>query len=251
MKNCPTCGSSYTDDTLVFCLQDGTALQSGAATNPLSLIATLRGDSQQTEEMTKEMTASSAPTAQIPASAMPTAVYEAPRPTSDHASHPAQTPPSTARTVIITSVVTILLVAIGGISAWLFLRGAGDGREQRAQQSDSTNPANSNTGVATNPSNEAQPKDQARTGDGSGDKGGRWFVVLASFPKADTERMNERMMALRSQGIDARVVSSDDYPNFKPGLWVILMGPFTRNNAEEVLEQVRPKVKDAYTKSGW
>ena len=29
MKQCPTCGSSYTDDTLVYCLQDGATLDEG------------------------------------------------------------------------------------------------------------------------------------------------------------------------------------------------------------------------------
>ncbi|MCA1558646.1 MAG: hypothetical protein LC731_08925, partial [Acidobacteria bacterium] len=64
-------------------------------------------------------------------------------------------------------------------------------------------------------------------------------------------RAVERMESMRKQGIDARIVSSDDYPNMKSGQWLIVMGPFTRNRAEELLNEVRPKFKDAYTKSGW
>ncbi len=80
MKQCPTCGSRYTDDSLVYCLQDGATLQAeGDETNPLNLIATLRDDSvERLEEEKPQSNVSSAPTVKISASAMPTAAYEEP-----------------------------------------------------------------------------------------------------------------------------------------------------------------------------
>jgi cell division septation protein DedD len=132
----------------------------------------------------------------------------------------------------------------------MFFRGQrpGRGRDRRAAQSntEAANASGNDSYSASNSSSSSQSNNQTRA-----DKGGRWFVVLGSFPKDEIDSATERMDNLRRQGLDARVVSSDDYPNFKSGLWLVLMGPFTRNQAEEVLNQARPKVKDAYTKAGW
>jgi hypothetical protein len=255
MKQCPTCGSSYTDDTLVYCLQDGATLRpQSQPSNPLSMVATLHDDADTSEE-TRAVSNSSAPTVEIPASALPTTVYQESRPTAPvtggSASAPApssstaqQQPRDTTRVIMTTVLVTLLLVAVGSVGAWLLFRGGGDGRgrERRAAEENSN-------GAVSNDSPNASGASQS--GDNRPDKGGRWFVILASFPKEELNRANERLAAIKKQGFDARVIASDDYPNFKPGLWLIAIGPITRNQAEEVLNQVRPKIKDAYTKSGW
>lgn len=249
MKQCPTCGSRYTDDSLVYCLQDGATLQAeGDGTNPLNLIATLHDDSVEAHgEETTAGSTSSSPTVKISASALPTEAYAEPRATSGRetgASTPsteAQTKP--ARLVATTVIVTVLLLGLGGIGAWLFFRGHGDGggRERRAAQANSASPDSSNAAQAANQPRADRP-----------DKGGRWFVIMATFPKDDLARANVRLGVIRGQGFtDAHIVSSDDYPNLQDGQWVIVLGPTTRNNAEEMLSKVRPKIKDAYTKSGW
>lgn len=256
MKHCPTCGSSYTDDTLVFCLQDGATLEGVKdIANPLSMVATLRGDSQRgQDEATQVINDISAPTVEIPASALPTAVYQERRSTASVTGHAAPTiaqPANTTRVIFITVGITALLLGLGSIGAWMLFRGHGDGggRERREAEVNSNASGNDRSG-ATNTSNAARADNQARVADRP-DKGGRWFVILGSFPKDEIDKATERMDSVRRQGFDARIVSSDDYPNFKSGLWIIVMGPYTRNNAEEILGQVRPKVKDAYTKSGW
>jgi cell division septation protein DedD len=266
LKQCPTCGSSYTDDTLIFCLQDGATLQSRQdATNPLSLLATLRGDSQGGEpephsQDPQSIKAYAAPTVELPASRMQTALYDDPRATAPvtggaaDSGSSAQPPANTTRIIAVTVGVTVLVLALGGIGAWLLFRGNGDGpgRARRAAQSNTgaANTSGNDAYNASDGSNSAQ-SNQARDGNERGDKGGRWFVILGSFPKDEIDRATERMDNLRRQGMDVRVVSSDDYPNFKSGLWLVIMGPFTRNQAEDVLRQARPKVKDAYTKAGW
>lgn len=265
MKHCPTCGSSYTDDTLVYCLQDGATLQRASGqSNPLSLISTLRDDTQRTDAASQGLDHTSAPTVEIPSSALPTSLYQEARPTAGpmsgagaagSASTSTTQPGNTARVIITTVVATILLLGLGGIGAWLFFRGAGDGggRERReaaaaSENSNSALPADSPG--AANTYTTTQSGNQTRN-DNRPDKGGRWFVILASFQKDERERANERLEVVRRQGFDARIVPSDDYPNFKSGLWLVVMGPYTRNSAEELLEKVRPKIKDAYTKSGW
>ncbi|MBD0371932.1 MAG: SPOR domain-containing protein [Pyrinomonadaceae bacterium] len=258
MKHCPKCGSSYTDDTLVYCLQDGATLQhSSGQVNPLSMISTLRDDARTNEATNEGLNSSSAPTIEIPSSAVPTALYQEARPTAPN-SGDARTPPvsasttqpaDTSRVIITTVVITILLLGLGGIGAWWFFRGGGDGRgrERRAAGENSNAALPADSPDAANPS---ESNTQAR-GANRPDKGGRWFVILASFQKDELSRANERLEVVRSQGFDARIISSDDYPNFKSGLWLVAIGPITRNQAEELLDKVRPKIKDAYTKSGW
>lgn len=253
MKHCPTCGSSYTDDTLVYCLQDGATLQrKSEETNPLSMVATLRGDTQTQDASSERIHASSAPTVEIPQSALPTALYGEARPTAlatgDAA--PVTQPANTTRVILMTVVATVLLLGLGGVGVWMLFRGDGSAGERRDAQSNSNTAGPADTSNEANASNAAQPNNQTR-GENRADKGGRWFVILGSYPKDEVGRAAERMDVLRKQGFDSRVVSSDDYPNFRSGLWLVVMGPYTRNKAEEVLEQVRPKVKDAYTKSGW
>lgn len=259
MKHCPTCGSSYTDDTLVYCLQDGATLQQPSGqSNPLSMMETLRSDTQRNDSAREGLDLSSAPTVEIPSSALPTSLYQEARPTAratsgaEGASASTTEPTNTSRVIFTTVVVTILLLGLGGIGAWLFFRGGGDGRGRERRDA----VENSNAALAADSSGEAnssgatQSNNQTRS-DNRPDKGGRWFVILASFQKDELNRANERLELVRRQGFDARIVSSDDYPNFKSGLWLVVMGPYTRNRAEELLEQARPKIKDAYTKSGW
>jgi hypothetical protein len=254
MKHCPTCGSSYTDDTLVYCLQDGATLQeANSSQNPLNLMATLRGGAAEGDDAPAEGTKFfSAPTVEIPGTSPLTAVQQEPRLT-QHAgvehhdgAAPAAAPSKLARTVLITVIATVLLLAVGSITAWVMFRGRGDGRgrERRAEE----NSANAETGGANTSNAEAYGNTR---GADRPDKGGRWFVILGSYPKAERSSADERAERIRRQGFDARVVASDEYPNLEGGLWLIVMGPYTRNNAQEVLEKVKPKIKDAYTKSGW
>lgn len=243
MKTCPTCGNTYTDDSLVYCLQDGATLQSvSAGTNPLNLIATLPGDAEGYEETTSSKL-SSAPTVEFSGAALQTAVNPEPRLTArsaGNAAPAAEQPPKTSRIVATTVVITLLILLLGGVGTWMLLRA-----DRRARRAGAANDTNAQAAEATEAANTANDNQ------GRADKGGRWFVILDSFPKADLSRANQRLEVLRRQGFDAHLISSDDYPNLKDGLWVIVMGPYTRNNAEEVLGKVRPKVKDAYTKSGW
>jgi hypothetical protein len=255
MRHCPTCGSSYTDDTLVYCLQDGATLQSsGGETNPLSMVATLHDDAQTNQGRDEGFNISSAPTVQIPASALPTGLYQEARPTArntnDNVASTTQPAANTTRVIVATVVVTILLLALGGTGAWMLFRGDGRGRERRSARENSNSALPVDSTNADNTSNASQSDNQTRN-DNRPDKGGRRFVILGSFQKDELARAVERMELARRQGFDARIVSSDDYPNMKSGLWVVVMGPYTRNKAEELLEQVRPKVKDAYTKAGW
>ena len=52
--------------------------------------------------------------------------------------------------------------------------------------------------------------------------------------------------------LGAQVVLTDDYPNFRPGWWCAVQGPYIRDEANYWRGEFRRRgVGDAYVKSGW
>ncbi len=77
-----------------------------------------------------------------------------------------------------------------------------------------------------------------------------WFVILQVFPKRESDKAAQSSKHFRSLGHDARVVDTDSYPNFRGGMWAIIMGPYPHSTATEVVRDLRPLIPDAYTKPG-
>jgi len=94
----------------------------------------------------------------------------------------------------------------------------------------------------------APPPDPAPAPAPSGS--GRWFVVLGSFPHADGYKAEERRDWLRSQGVDAVIIDTDDYSGLADGLYAVVLGPFSKRAAEAALGSARDYVGDAYIKAG-
>ncbi|HEY8563637.1 MAG TPA: hypothetical protein VIL74_24875 [Pyrinomonadaceae bacterium] len=114
MKQCPTCKSNYTDDTLQFCLQDGSPLQPAPGAFDESSVY---GE--------QETVVSGRPSNQIdpPPVTSPTAwnpnQYE-----SNAAVQPAAKKSNATVAVFLTVFVMLLLFSFVGIGAWLYFRGA-------------------------------------------------------------------------------------------------------------------------------
>jgi ketosteroid isomerase-like protein len=87
MKICPNCGTRYTDDTLLYCLQDGSRLDPVIA----------EGENDERETVVRER--GFPPAADIPSRR-----------------------PRTGLIVAVTALLSIFLLSIGGIAAWLFFR---------------------------------------------------------------------------------------------------------------------------------
>ncbi len=128
MKRCPTCQRAYVDDTLSFCLQDGTLLLSeGEAAPTVSFdpnapprerVSSHRSDAQ-TEVLPNSR---STPTERMPDTAQ--TVAQPQRPTT-HDAHGEARPPKTQNTALVvglTAIATLILVALAGVGAWLYLR---------------------------------------------------------------------------------------------------------------------------------
>jgi hypothetical protein len=130
MKRCPTCQSTYTDDSLRFCLQDGTALVN------VSRSAGAVGPTIPDQEKTLLINSAGRggdeppPTEILPAPPMPTLVAPRPHVTAPQPStRPTAAGPTDAATaqgaknnaliIPITIALTVLVLAVAGLGAWL------------------------------------------------------------------------------------------------------------------------------------
>ncbi|MGB9180303.1 MAG: hypothetical protein WCB68_13805, partial [Pyrinomonadaceae bacterium] len=144
MKRCPTCGSTYTDDTLRFCLQDGAVLKSvddeadASSTDSEATLVTVP-PARHKELPATEIFDPRATVAQTPSPDRP-----APPPADFYANEQrahAPAPPLRSRSrtpvIILSILVIILLGALGGVAALLIMRN----REQRlVNQNSNTQP---------------------------------------------------------------------------------------------------------------
>lgn len=79
----------------------------------------------------------------------------------------------------------------------------------------------------------------------------RWLIILQTFSTHERLKAEQRMKLLRSRGYDAHVISTNSYPNLKPGLLSLAMGPYSKRSAEERLAEARSVAPQSYIKPGW
>ncbi|MBA3767491.1 MAG: SPOR domain-containing protein [Acidobacteria bacterium] len=167
----------------------------------------------------------------------------------------------TSRIVRLAVIASLILLGLSGVGAWILLKEKSAGATQNTTSSNETNgsasvesssPAPTPSGTVNNNLQTSEPPKKAATrATPVATTSGKWFIILGSYPKAESNKANERLNFIRGRGYDARIVDSDDYPNLKGGLWVVVMGPFARNEAEGIKNKMRSIVPDAYAKSGW
>lgn len=80
---------------------------------------------------------------------------------------------------------------------------------------------------------------------------GTWFVIVQTLGRTDRARAQERSQSLRNHGFEAQVVETDKYPKLRNGFLAVVLGPYSRPEAQNVLRRVRSVAPDAYLKSGW
>jgi hypothetical protein len=146
MKRCPTCQRRYADDTLNFCLEDGAPLTGASSAGTDETLVLDPNEPPPTEILDPAL----APT--LGSYKTPPTVRQQARPTRHELQDLAAPPPrsrNTTQVVALTVVATILLLALGGLGAWLLLRdntgGAGNlngGNTGRGAERD----GNTNTG---------------------------------------------------------------------------------------------------------
>jgi hypothetical protein len=163
MKRCPTCQRIYADDTLNFCLEDGAPLINERVA---TLDETLTLDASEPPP-TEILPHGLAPTQR--AHKPPTTVRQEARRTQDDLQNlatPTLKQRNTTSVVALTVIGTILLLALGGLGAWLLLKdkseganinGANTGTTSSRDGNSNTMPTNGNLPGSTNTSKNTQP----------------------------------------------------------------------------------------------
>lgn len=166
MKRCPQCGTSYTDETLVYCLQDGAMLAGVGTSHPPA-------DSEATWQISggRSSGVEPPPTEILVQENIPTVGLRPTTPTERQHARPTahaheqystpQKPRSSALVIILSVIVALLLVALGGLVTWALMR---DGNQDEtlagsrtANQAGERTPDNSNRRTSTNESPYASP----------------------------------------------------------------------------------------------
>ena len=144
MKQCPTCQSQYTDDTLQFCLQDGSPLRfvAGSQTNTIAF------NEQETVVSGRKSDQINTPPVTNPTDWNP----------NQYQSNPTVQPPErksgTTAAVLLTAFVMLLLFSLVGIGAWLYFRGVSNDPNKnvllaKREETDASNANKSSVAVRT------------------------------------------------------------------------------------------------------
>ena len=146
MKRCPTCQRSYTDDTLNFCLEDGSPLRSVSVASLDETLVLDPNEPPPTEILLNPALAPTIRAHQTP----PTARHEARSTVNDfpNVAAPAPKTRNTSSVVALTVVATILLLGLGGLGAWMLLKDNQSGNSNQGNTgTDSGRIGNTNTGT--------------------------------------------------------------------------------------------------------
>ncbi|HYJ45531.1 MAG TPA: nuclear transport factor 2 family protein [Pyrinomonadaceae bacterium] len=171
MKRCPTCQRTYADDTLRFCLEDGSALLTeGPATGDQTLL--LDSSQGMNEPPPTEILDYAVPPTVLAEDKDATLRRRKPGPTvrqqgrqtiREFADAPAPVPAvrgrSTTSVVAVTVVATLLLLGVGGLGAWLVLKD----KNSSAGASESPRAANNSTNTSPNGANASKSNGNTTT----------------------------------------------------------------------------------------
>ena len=131
MKRCPACQSIYADDSLRFCLQDGATLESAGVSDDYKTLVLPENAMGRELPPTEHLDYGTGATAS-PRPSPPTSPHR-PRDTNPVTEQAITSQPktrSTASVVGLTALATVLLLALGGLSAWLLLKDKTDNTQR-------------------------------------------------------------------------------------------------------------------------
>lgn len=294
MKQCPKCNRNYTDDSLNFCLDDGTVLNSVSATDENLVRPTesateiLSGD-----QITKTVSA---------------------EPITENLSHEQQTlvnSPNTSSNYTQTEnirhgvspifayltiglLAILILVAGVGLVVWMNSNSVANNEisnevvknninsnnnlsiDKNAEESkdniNSENDINKNSIKLENPTPKPteikkedikptpKPTETAKptptqttkptpTTTPTPESQGKYFVVLGSYPRSQAAKARQRLQFARSKGVNAKIINTSNYGGLRKGLIAIVIGPYSKSEAQNALSRVRGSIPDAYIKA--
>ena len=164
MKSCPTCQRIYTDDTLSYCLEDGTRLVPGSDADLGRTLVLGDTDAQHDPPPTEILPPSLAPTIGAQQKQPTPTVRQQARATQQdqpeaHALGVASVPErkNTTSVVALTVAATILLLGLGGLGTWLLLRDKDGGETGSARNISNSGIQTDNTTSGGNTTNSQRP----------------------------------------------------------------------------------------------
>lgn len=179
MKRCPKCQTTYADDALNFCLQDGATLvmvgdsSSSSRGGDATLILPEDAAGYLAQLPTEALDPRGARTEHLPQTAQ-TVPVQPPRQTAHDAQVASATPPpksSNTLLVIGVTAIVILLLALVGIGAALLFRGTGTQPTEDARKQANANQKDDDNSADTTNKNGQSNKDASKvTNDSSGNK---------------------------------------------------------------------------------
>lgn len=152
MKRCPVCQSTYSDDSLRFCLQDGTTLEGVSDSDDYKTLVLPEGAMGRELPPTEVLPAEATARAHQPPATSPQRARDTDPVTVQEASSQPKTR-STASVVSLTALATILLIALGGLSAWLLLKDRGNTPQRNDNAGNLNAPRGDNQNNTPPPSN--------------------------------------------------------------------------------------------------
>ena len=246
MKRCPTCGRTYADESLSYCLDDGSVLSAPYEPEQTQRIPAPRATNLVTEVLPAGQTHQTAK-----ADRKPVLVY-----------------------VLIG---LVALLAGGAFVAWLKRESPPTPTVKSEVQSNAASSAGANTSLEEEKARlererqqlelekerqrlaeERRKLEEQRRAPSSSTTdqlppppSGSWFVFLGAFTRDEYGKAQERLRYMQGQGYDARIIDTNEYPNLTRGLWAVVLGPYSKSYADSQAAKVKSVRPDAYVKSGW
>ncbi|HRI02749.1 MAG TPA: SPOR domain-containing protein [Pyrinomonadaceae bacterium] len=231
MKRCPKCNISYPDDTLNFCLEDG---------NPLVYLF----DSPSEETVLRTSQGFHATAASQPKGVNPVFAY---------------------------SLIGLLALLLGGGLVFLLKSesntssvGKNDNSQAVLKSLSTPNETNNNLKAQQDELERERQRlaDERRKLDAKKAEtsiqsnvtpvpsSGNWFVILGSYPKSKPDKADQRLRYVKTLGYEASIIDTNNYSGLRGGLFAVVLGPYSKVDAQRVLSSVKPSIRDAYAKSG-
>ena len=237
MKQCPACNRTYAEETLTYCLADGSLLS-------------IPYYPEITHRIPMSRATDSPPTEILPSNP-------------SHSQHMRQ-----SRNPLFVYVVIGLLALLAGgvVGAWV--RSNSDA-SSTAKSEVTSNASSLTEQKESSPEEQTTPKREKLADEGKKPEtknsesnssatrrlpqpsGGTLFVILGSYPKSNYENANQQLQYVKGLGYDAIIIDTDNYPGFRGGLWAVVMGPYAKSDAKSVAAQMKSVRSDVYVKSGW
>lgn len=233
MKRCPNCQSIYTDESLSYCLQDGSKLVA-ASDSASSADVTWQMSAGRELPPTEILKPEDIPTARIEATA-PTREQPRARPTALDRDQPpateAQAARSNAPVIALSAVVVLLLVSLAGLIIWIAMRDKGQPNSSLT---------NSNTATSANTATQPSPVEVAATQR-------EVQIALDAWANSIRQRDIDAHMKMYADKLDVFYNSSDVSADKVRSL---RLDAFSRYNAMDLsLSKTRIDVTDSGTRA--